>query len=31
MPPSDLTFLTPYVQMYDDGYKNITNVDVRDL
>ena len=31
MPPSDLNFLTPCMQMYDDGYKNITNVDVRCL
>ena len=31
MPPSDLDFLTSCMQMYDDGYKNITNVDVRNL
>ena len=28
MPPSDANFLN-YMQMYDDGFKNITNVDVR--
>jgi len=29
MPASDLSLPAPYMQMYDDGYKDITNVDVR--
>ena len=28
IPPPDLSLPTLYMQMYDDGYKGITNVDV---
>ena len=31
IPPPDLRLLTLYIQMYDDGYKDITNIDVSHL